>query len=58
MGQGEALSGVELTADARAGSYGPNRVILTVTDANGLSAIDEVGIDVLVGNYLPTVRRD
>lgn len=58
LGQGETLNDVALSADARSASYGPNRVILTVTDANGLSAIDAVEIGVLVGNYLPTVRRD
>jgi len=58
LGQGEALTGVSLSADTRAGSFGPNLITLTVTDANGLVATATVEVNVLVGNYLPTIRRD
>ena len=58
LGQGEALSGVSLSADTRASSFGLNQVTLTVTDANGLTATATVEVNVLVGNYLPAVRRE
>jgi hypothetical protein len=58
LGQGEALGDVSLTADTRSSSYGPNQITLTVTDANGLTATATLDIDVEVGNYLPTIRRD
>ena len=58
LGQGEALSGVSLSADTRSSSFGPNQITLTVTDANGLTATATLDIEVEVGNYLPTIRRD
>ena len=58
LGQGEALSGVSLSADTRAASFGTNLITLTVTDANGLTATATVEVSVLVGNYLPAVRRE
>ena len=58
LGQGETLNGVSLSADTRASSFGLNQVTLTVTDANGLQATATLDINVLVGNYLPTIRRD
>ena len=58
LGQGEALSGVSLSADTRARSFGANLITLTVTDANGLTATATVEVNVLVGNYLPTIRRE
>ena len=58
LGQGETLSGVSLSADTRASSYGPNQITMTVTDANGLTATATLDIDVQVGNYLPTIRGE
>lgn len=57
LGEGEVLDDVSLSPDTREGAFGTNRVTLTVTDGNGLTATAEVEILVLTANYLPAVRK-